>query len=463
MRHPTGRRRLSAATLGEVRADLVPTYDRDAPATIVHLGVGGFVRAHLVVYADDLLRSGRPATIAGVSLRSPTAEEQLAPQDGLYTVVEREPGHADALRVVGSFGSVATGPAAAVEAIADPATRLVTLTVTEKGYEPEPAGRVGGAPPRSAPAVIARGLARRDRAAPAPTIASLDNLLGNGRRLRERVVEEADVLGPALARWIEDTVAFPCSVVDRMVPATTEVARAAIADELGLDDHAAVVAEQHCSWIAEDVDGLRAFADVGVQLVGDIEPYEHRKLWLLNGPHSTLAYLGLLAGRETIADATGDPAIAAFARCLVDDVLEVADLPAGLVPEAFAADALRRFENPALGHTCAQVGTDGSHKLAQRVLPVVTRRRRAGLPTDRFVVVLAAWLASVAGVPVQGRRLPAVDDPEAEPLQHLAADGDLHALAARALGDVGDPGLVADVAATLARLTEHGASVIDGR
>ena len=337
------------------------------------------------MYADDLLRSGRPATIAGVSLRSPAAEEQLGPQDGLFTVVEREPGRPDGLRVVGSFGSVATGPAAAVEAIADPTIRLVTLTVTEKGYEPEPGRRPrdGGAPP-SAPAVIARGLARRDRTAPAPTIASLDNLRGNGRRLRERVLEEAEDVDPALARWIDGRVAFPCSVVDRMVPATTDAGRAAIADALGLDDHAAVVAEHHRSWTAEDVDGLRAFADVGVELVGDVEPYERRKLWLLNGPHSTLAYVGLVAGHETIADAAGDPTIAAFARRLVDDVLEVADLPAGLAPEAFAADALRRFANPALGHTCAQVGTDGSRKLAERVLPVVGPPT-PGRPADRPV------------------------------------------------------------------------------
>ena len=131
-------RRLSAATLGEARADVVPTYRRGGPATIVHLGVGAFARAHVGVYADDLLRSGRPATIAGVSLRSPAAEAQLAAQDGLFTVVEREPGRPDSRRVVGSIGSVATGSAAAVEAIAAPETRLVTLTVTEKGYEPEP-------------------------------------------------------------------------------------------------------------------------------------------------------------------------------------------------------------------------------------------------------------------------------------------------------------------------------------
>src|SRR4029078_9999694 len=123
-------------------------------------------------------------------------------------------------------------------------------------------------------------------------------------------------------------------------------------------------------------------------------------------------------------DAAADPTIAAFARRLVDDVLEVADLPASLASDAFAADVLRRFANPALGHTCAQVGTDGSRKLAERILPVVDRRRRAGLPTDRFAVVLAPWLASVAQVPVQGRRLPLVEDPEAEPLRRLAAGGD---------------------------------------
>ena len=408
----------------------------------MHLGVGAFARAHLGVYADDLLRSGRPATIAGVSLRSPTAEERLGPQDGLYTVVEREPDRPDELagRRLLLLGGHRPGSGGRGHRRPDGPPRDADRDGEglRAGARAVPVD--GGAPP-SAPAVIARGLARRDRTAPAPTIASLDNLRGNGRRLRERVLDRSR--GPSTRRspaGSDDTVAFPCSVVDRMVPATTDAGRAAIADALGLDDQADRGSRapprpgSPRTWPA-----CRTFADVGVELVGDVEPYERRKLWLLNGPHSTLAYLGLLAGHETIAEAAADPTIAAFVRRLVDDVLEVADLPASLASEAFAADALRRFANPALGHTCAQVGTDGSRKLAERILPVVARRRRAGLPTDRLEVVLAAWLASVAHVPVQGRRLPAVDDPEAASLRRLAADGDLHAVADRALGDVGDP------------------------
>jgi fructuronate reductase len=369
--------RLSAAT----RPDLVPPYDRTAPPRIAHLGVGAFARAHLGAYADDLLRAGWPATIRGVSLRSPAAEEQLAPQDGLYAVLERSPEHDEPPRVLGAITVVATGPDAAVAAIADPTTTLVTLTVTEKAYAPD-----------EVPAVLAAGLARRDRFVAAPVVASLDNLADNGELLRRQVLGAAEGIDAGLGRWIADEVRFPSSVVDRMVPATTPADRDEVEHHLGCRDEAAVVAEPHCSWVVEAVDGLPPLADVGVDVVGDVGPYQRRKLWLLNGPHSALAYAGLLAGCETIAEAAEHPVVAPFVRRLVDDVLEVADVPDA---KDFAADALRRFRNPALGHGCRQVGADGSQKLPQRILPVVAARRRRGLPTTRLAVVVAAceWSA----------------------------------------------------------------------
>ncbi len=424
---PASADRLSTATLPRAGAASVPTYDRTTPPTIVHLGVGAFARAHLGAYADDLLRTGYPALIQGISLRSSRAEGQLGPQDGLYSLAEREPGGTSPLRIIGSFGSVATGPEAAVEAIAAPSTSLVTLTITEKGYEAD-----------LAPSVLARGLARRRRNGSPPVVASLDNLLDNGRRLRDRVLEVTGRTDPDLARWIAGEVRFPSSVVDRMVPASTPADVDEISGRLGVRDDAAVVAEHYCSWVIEDIDGLPPLADVGVDVVGDIAPYQRRKLWLLNGPHSALAYGGLLAGCNTIAEAAADPTVAGFVARLVDDVLEVADGPE---PRAFAAEALWRFRNPALGHTCRQVGADGSQKLPPRLLPVVAARQARGLATDRFAVVAALWSAAVNGVPLAGRPLPPIEDPA------TTLEG-------------ADPAFLAEVAGTLDRLMRDGIDVL---
>jgi fructuronate reductase len=428
------------ATLESASAGRVPGYDRSVAPSIVHLGVGAFARAHLGVFADDLLHAGWPAMVRGVSLRSPTAEEQLGPQDGLYSVLEREPGAETPMRVVGSLASVATGPEAAIEAIASPDTSLVTLTVTEKGYEPD-------AP---AAAVIAAGLARRPEGAPAPVIASLDNVAGNGALLRARVLAVAERLDPALGRRIASAVPFPSSVVDRMVPATTPADLDRVAERLGVRDLAAVVAEHHRSWVIGATDRLPPLADAGVEVVPDVAPYERRKLWLLNGPHSAFAYGGLVAGCTTIAEAVSHVGVWAFVRLLVDEVLEVADLPASTQPRRFAEEALRRFANPDLGHTCAQVATDGSQKLRQRLLPVVARRRELGLGTDRFALVTAIWVGAVGGVSMRGVLLPRLADP--------AAGADVDALVT-ALG--ADRAFSAQVVDALGRLTREGPAVLE--
>lgn len=421
-------RRLSSVTVGFVRNTDLPAYDRATPPPMVHLGVGAFARAHLAVYAEDLLRAGWPATIAGISLRSADAEERLAPQDGLYTVSEREPDRAPATRLVGSITSVATGADAAVRAIASPDTRFVSLTVTEKGYESD-----GDA---SVSVVVTAGLEQRRRTGGPPVIvASLDNLADNGSVLQRAVLERAEELDRTLPSWIEAQVRFPRSVVDRMVPAATEADLDEVAARLGLVDRAAVVAEQHRSWVLEagvDIEGAPPLADVGVEVVTDVDAHQRRKLWLLNGPHSTLAYAGLLAGRDTIAAASADPLVGGFVRQYVDDVLQVSE--AGPVAAAYADLALRRFRNPALGHTCMQVGADGSRKLPQRILPVMAARQQRGLSTQRQATVVAIWLASVAEATVAGRILPNVEDPAADELRRALADGGTTQVVERAVG-----------------------------
>ena len=450
---------MSALTLTDARARPRPDYDRSAAPVIAHLGVGAFARAHLAVYADELLRRGHPALIRGVSLRSPRAQEQLEPQDGLFTVAVREPGEDFPLQVVGALASVKTGPVAALQAMTAPSTRVVTLTITEKGYDGADESAASPALPSSAPALIALGLQQRRAAGlDAPIFASLDNLLDNGAVLRMRVLDAADRIDPALSEWIAGAVRFPGSVVDRMVPAPTERDLEEIADGLGLRDEAAVAAERHRSWFIRSVDGLESFGEVGVQLVDDVAPFERRKLWLLNGPHSAVAYAGLLAGHDTIARAATDPTIARFVRDLVRDTLQVAEFPTALGPVAFVAEALDRFANPALGHTCAQVGADGSSKLAQRLLPVVAARNLRSLPSIRFAVVAAVWLAAVAGIDVRGLPLPRLEDPMATQLRGAAAaPNGLQGLSRVAFGD---NVFATEVASMLERVTIEGLSCL---
>ena len=456
------RQRLSAHTLTHAQARLLPEYERGGAPVIAHLGFGAFARAHVAVYADELLRRGTPARIRGVSLRSRRAQDQLEPQDGLFTVAVREPAIAPTLQVVGALASIETGPVAALAALTAPTTKLVTLTITENGYSGMHEGAASGALPSSAPALIALSLDRRRQAGlPAPVFAPLDNLLDNGTVLRARVLDEAERMDGALAAWIARDVCFPSSVVDRMVPAPTETVLEEIAEELGLSDEAAVAAERHRSWIIRSVDGLVPLADVGVELVDDVAPFERRKLWLLNGPHSAVAYGGLLAGHATIAGAVKDPLIARFAQDIVEETLEVAPFPSALQPAAFAAEALRRFANPALGHTCAQVGADGSGKLPQRLLPVVAAREARSLGTSKFALVAAIWLAAAGGVDVPGVRLPVLADPLGSRLLSAAAQSDgLQALSRLALGDSVFAG---EVACMLDRLTKEGRSLLEAR
>jgi fructuronate reductase len=455
------RQRLRATTLNQARAGALPHYDRSAAPCITHLGFGAFARAHLAVYADALLHRGQPALIRGVSIRSRRAQDQLEPQDGLFTVAVREPGEDTSLQVIGALASMETGPAAALDALTSPATRLVTLTITEKGYEaaldtPRPSET-----PPSAPALIALALARcrRDGSVP-PVFAPLDNLSDNGNVLRARVLEAAEHVDPHLPAWIAGDVLFPSSVVDRMVPAPTESDVEDIGDSLGLLDLAAVSTERHRSWIMQSVDGLAPWGEVGVQLVDDVTPYERRKLWLLNGPHSAAAYGGLLLGHDTIAGAVADRAIAHFVRGIVDDTLEVAEFPVALEPAAFADEALRRFANPALAHRCAQVGADGSSKLPQRLLPVVAARRERALPTARFAVASAIWIAATAGIAVSGVRLPQLEDPMAAALLSASRRDSLQDLCHLALGSLADAAFTAEVASVLQRLTTEGPALL---
>jgi fructuronate reductase len=438
--------RLSAASLpGLPSAVARPRYDRSRVRPgIVHLGIGAFHRAHQAVYTDDALAKGDLAWgIVGASLRSPDTRDALAPQDGLYTVVTRAP-NGTALRVVGSVLRLLVAPespAAMIEAMAEPGVRIVSLTVTEKGYCHDPATRrlderhpdilhdlAVPDGPRSAPGFIVAALAlRRRRGIPPFTVLSCDNLPSNGETTRAVVVRMAELIDPALGRHVAEHVAFPSSMVDRIVPATTQADRGEVAEALGASDAWPVVTEPFSQWVIEDrfPQGRPAWETAGAQLVADVAPFETMKLRMLNGAHSSLAYLGYLAGHETVAATVADPVFRTFVQALWrDEIIPVVPGPPGVDLPGYAAALLKRFENPAIRHRTWQIAMDGSQKLPQRLLGTVRDRLARGLPIDRLALAVAAWIRYVGGVDEQGRPID-VRDPLAGPLrERIEASGD---------------------------------------
>ena len=457
--------RLSEATLGRLPADVArPARDRAAAAIgVVHLGVGNFHRAHQAVAFDDLLEGGDPRWgVCGVSLRRPAMRDALASQDGLYTLLERD-GAGTRVRVLGALREMLVAPEApqrVTRRLADPGTRLVTLTITEKGYD-----ETG---PGSAIAVLLAGLAaRRAAGAGGLTLLSCDNLSRNGARLHARLHASAAALDPALADWIGRRIACPDGMVDRIVPATTAAEVAEAAARLGVHDAWPVAAEPFTQWVIERrFDGeAPALERVGVQLVDDVAPWEAMKLRLLNAAHSALAYLGAPAGLATVDAAIAEPRLRAFVDRLWAQAATT--LPASVRPEApaYARRLMARFANPALHHRLLQIAADGSRKLPQRLVATLCEARRAGLPHDALLCAIAAWIRYCAGRDEAGGELP-LDDPLAARLRAIAtAPGDALGVvrAMLALDEVfGEArvaiatGLDRDLAAALRALRERG-------
>ncbi len=444
--------RLSPEALPGLPAEVRrPRYERsELRPGIVHLGIGSFARAFLGVFNEAAIHAGgeRHYGIVGVSLRSPAVRDALAPQQGLYTVAERD---ADAagrprqrLQVIGNLvGQLVApeDPRAVLEAIAAPATRIVSLTVTEKGYAHEPAsGRLredhpdiahdlrepvpqGGASataaPRSAVGFIVHGLALRNaRRMPPVTLLSLDNLPHNGRTLQGLVLAFARRLEPALAGWIESHCTFPNSMVDRIVPATTEADRAMVAAGLGLDDAWPVPAEPYMDWVVEDrfAAGRPDWHLAGARCVADVSAWEQLKLRVVNGSHSTLAYLGAMAGQRTVDEAIAQPELRALVRTmLIEEVQPTLQPLPNLDFDRYVAGLLDRFANPALAHRLQQIAMDGSQKLPQRLLATIEQRLAAGQPIARLALAVAGWMHYQRGIDEWGRPYP-IDDPLAEAL-----------------------------------------------
>ena len=414
--------RLSDHTLAQVAAGVArPGFDRAGTRVgVLHFGPGAFHRAHQAYYFDRMLGRDPGLAISAVSLNSDTVRQALEPQDGLYSLIEREA--EPTIRVIGAIREVLTAPRtpeAVFARLCDPAVRLVTATVTEKGYcltsqgdldEANPAIRadLGGAnPPSTLVGWLVEGLAQRRAAGHGGLAAiSCDNLPSNGERLGRAVAQFAQARGDTdLARWIAGEVRFPSTMVDSITPATDDALRAEAAARLGLADAWPIQRERFVQWVVAGDLGAdaAAFAGAGVILTGDVGAFERAKLRLLNGAHSTLAYVGLRLGYQSVSQAMGDPLLAGFIERMMrqDMAVSLAPIP-GFDMEAYIDQILARFHNPAIVHKLAQIAWDGSQKLPIRLLAVLADALDAGRPIERLAVGVAAWMLFVRGQAAAG-------------------------------------------------------------
>ena len=390
------------------------------PERIVHLGLGAFHRAHQAWYTAKSA-DAEAWGIAAFTGRSPAMAERLAPQDGLYTLVTRGP-RGDDFELVGSIARAAAGSdlATFVRSIAAPATAIVTLTITEAGYrldesgEPDlsdpavrddlaalatalaPGASLGAASPRTALGRLLLGLEARRRAGSPPlAIVSCDNLPDNGGRLGRALLSLAESVSAPLARWLPDAVSSVSTSVDRITPSSDPSLSALVESETGWADAAPVVTEPFSSWVlsGEFPSGRPAWETAGATFVDVIEPYEARKLWLLNGAHTLLASMGRLRGHRTVAEATADPACARAVQRWWDEARR--HLPAQVEADRYLHELAERFRNERIEHRLEQIATDGLTKLRLRVVPVARLERAAGRPATAGAEVIAAWIAAV--------------------------------------------------------------------
>jgi fructuronate reductase len=421
--------RLAEATLDRLAPEVArPGYDRAAQAVgIVHLGIGAFHRAHQAWYTDRAMDAGdRDWAICGVSLRSSDVAAQMNPQDGLYTVTERSGKGADT-RLVGAIRGVLVAPECpgdVVEALCAPAVKIVSLTITEKGYCRAADGSLdpGLAGDGSVFALLAKGLRhRRDAGQVGLTLLSCDNLADNGHQLEALMCEYLDRHDPALRNWFEAECACPATMVDRIVPATTALDRSELADRIGLTDQAAVMTEPFSQWVIEDrFAGPRPrWEAVEAELVSDVRPYETAKLRMLNGAHSLLAYVGLAHGHSFVHQAVADQAIRPLVKRLLSEeaALTIRAAP-GQDLGAYAEALLARFANPALNHRLIQIAMDGSQKIPQRWLETLAVHQLEGRQCPAILAGISAWIGHLRGA--NGP----IDDPRADELGRAVSGSD---------------------------------------
>jgi fructuronate reductase len=433
--------RLNDANLRHLPADVArPRYDQSGVRTgIVHLGLGAFHRAHQAVFTDDCLNAGETGWgIAAASLRSPDIRDALAPQDGLYALALRQ--NADqALRVIGAIIQTFVAPedpGALLDAMTNPAVRIVSLTVTEKGYTADIAtgdlrmddpgvqhDLAHPHSPQTALGFVVQALAKRRAAGIKPfTLISCDNLPGNGHFLHNVLAQFAASRDTDFGRYVTDEVACPSCMVDRIVPATTDADRDMVAARLGMRDAWPVVAEPFFQWVIEDrfAFGRPEWERAGVVFANGIGPYEAMKLRLLNGAHTTIAAIGRISGHATVADAFRNPIIRAFIAAYWAEVAPT--IAPGTDVAGYTARLLTRFDNTALHHKTAQIATDGSLKVPQRLVAPLRDLVAMGRPTPMLCFALAAWIRSCQGTDETGGAMP-LSDPQLQGWPGLPATG----------------------------------------
>jgi fructuronate reductase len=459
-----------------------PGYDRGrVQPGIVHLGVGAFHRAHQAVLVDDCLADGDMNWgIVAASLRSTTTRDALQPQDGLYTLAICD-SSGTAHRVVGAILRVLVAPeapAALLDALTDPGIKIVTLTITEKGYYTDLASRSLRAEdpdilhdlavldaPRTALGFLVEAIARRRASGSLPfTVLSCDNLPNNGRTLLASLVQFATARDPELGSWMEANISCPSSMVDRIVPATTDADRTSVAAAIGAEDAWPVVCEPFLQWVIEDrfPSGRPALERYGAEFVTDVAPYEHMKLRLLNGTHTTIAAIGRLAGYDTVSAAIADPTVR---RLIQRYWYQVAPTLKAINVAAYTQRLLARYANTALPHKTAQIAMDASLKVPQRILAPLAELRATQAPNDALVFAVAAWIRSCGGYNDAGQPfevndpqyrawLGAPDQRSASPDAVIAAFLGLSAVFGAALPQ--DPSFAADLRAAYTTIATFG-------
>lgn len=426
---------LNKQTLSLVKSGVpTPGYDLDAVKTgIVHFGVGGFHRSHMAMTLNRLMNEGKALDwgICGVGLLDGDKKlrDVFAEQDCLYTLVLKHP---DGVREPSIIGSIREymfapdDPEVVIEKMADPETRIVSLTITEGGYNFD---RVTGKFMASTPAVASDLLdgaipstafgfvtealrRRRERGIPAFTVLSCDNIQGNGHVAQEMFVAFAKLKDAELGEWIEQNVAFPNSMVDRITPVTAPEDIAEVAELTGLSDSWPVVAEPFFQWVIEDhfTMGRPPFEDAGVQLVGDVEPYELMKLRLLNASHQGLTYFGYLSGYRFAHEALADPAIAKFLLAYMDNEATPTLRPVpGIDLTAYKHMLIERFSNPEVRDTLARLCAESSDRIPKWLVPVIHDQLAQGGDVTLSAAIVASWARYAEGVDEQGEPINVVD------------------------------------------------------
>jgi len=433
---------IGTTTLGELSTRVpVPSYDREQLKTgIVHMSVGGFHRSHEALYLNDYLTlNPSDWMITGVGLL-PTDEKNIAAlsaQDSLYTVLERSADR-DIAQIIGSIKNVLHAPQdpdSVFKALAEPNVKILSLTVTEKGYCYNKAQELdfdhpsikedlaNSSKPQTAIGYAVRALnMRRQSGMDAFTVMSCDNLPGNGHITRRVLVSFAEAIDKDLAKWISDNVSFPNAMVDRITPVTTDSIRHLLNENFGIEDLWPVVCEDFKQWVLEDnfCAGRPDLERVGVQFVKDVEPYEKMKVRLLNGSHSALAYVSYLSGFRDVDAAMADPVIAQFVRSYMEsDITPTVPAVPGIDLVSYQRTLISRFSNPAIRDQILRLAEDGSQKIKNAIVPCLEHQLKTNGSIKFAALALAGWFRFLSGTDEKGELIP-LKDPMAETLKTRA-------------------------------------------